>query len=82
MRCRAADCGAEILMARTVNGADMPVDPDPRPDGNLRLLREDGVLHVYVLTGAELAIARDAEEPLHVSHFTTCTAPRRFRRYR
>ncbi len=40
--CRA--CPARIRWARTKNGAPMPLDHDPSPTGNVRLVR--GVAHV------------------------------------
>jgi hypothetical protein len=42
----------------------MPLDPTPKPSGNIRLA--DGVAEVV---GED---ARGANEELHVSHFATC----------
>ncbi len=46
-KCRS--CSKSILWVKTVNGSKMPLDPDPRPDGNVvsgwdgraRFLRRD-----------------------------------------
>ena len=44
-------CGREFLWARTAKGRAMPVDPEPRPDGNLATHRDlHGQLRVRVVT--------------------------------
>lgn len=65
-RCRS--CGAPIRWERTVNDKPIPLDPDPRPDGNLGI-RDDG--KVYSMgTPGEGAI--DVGVPRYVTHFATC----------
>lgn len=60
-RCRT--CDAPIIWARTPGGKAIPVDSEPRPDGNLVLEfnGEEGVTARYVSEGGT-----------HVSHFVTC----------
>lgn len=68
-RCRA--CGASILWAETLNGRRMPLDPEPREDGN-----------VMVVDGIATVLPGDVERipPLYVSHFVTCSDASRFRK--
>lgn len=58
-------CGAPIQWAHTATGGRMPLDPEPVPHGNVRLV--DGVAHV-LSRGA----AWDGVEPRYRSHFATC----------
>lgn len=67
-------CGEEFVWARTVKGRSMPVDPQPRPDGNLATYRDvAGQLRCRVVT---------ADEPLQgyerpaMPHAATCTPPK------
>lgn len=53
-----------MIWARTRKGNSMPLDPTPKPSGNIRLA--DGVAEV-VGKGS-----RGANEQLHVAHFVTC----------
>ena len=76
-RCRT--CTREILWALTERGKPIPIDPEPRPDGNIVLGGfggvEDRVAHVL---GAE----ETTSEPRYVSHFATCPQAETHRRRR
>lgn len=56
-------CGAPIRWARTDTGKAIPVDPEPRADGNITLV--DVGTHLAARVGA-------AGSGQHVSHFVTC----------
>lgn len=76
-------CGAVILWAITPKGRRLPVDPDPRPDGNVLVsdLRDvDGRYPCAILAGDMLADAQLAGAVLRVSHFATCPNARAHRR--
>lgn len=61
-------CGAAIRWERTVAGKPIPLDPEPRDDGNLGI-RDDG--RVYSL-GTPGQGALDLGVPRFVTHFATC----------
>ncbi len=67
-RCRT--CAREVLWALTEHGKAIPIDPDPRPDGNIVLRSVGGVDQriAHVLAAAEVAPGA----PRYVSHFATC----------
>lgn len=65
-------CGAPIAWAETIAGKRMPLDPEPRDDGNVRL-DKDGVAFV----GTDMLAA---DPPSYVSHFATCSHPQRHRK--
>lgn len=54
------------------SGKKMPIDPNPRPNGNVEILPnvdgETGMRMVEVVAKAAIS----AEHPRYVSHFTTC----------
>lgn len=65
---RCTSCQARIIGVLTVNGKWMPVDPEPRVDGNLVLVEGDGTVpHARVLKRGEVV-----DVPRYVSHFVTC----------
>jgi hypothetical protein len=68
-RCRS--CDALIVFARTGRGKAMPLDAEPRPDGNVELLEERGERRQLecrsVLPGMFVP-----DERRHVAHFATC----------
>lgn len=71
--CRGSSCRAEILFAHTGKKA-MPVDPQPHPDGNVRLIPStagDGrtIYRAEVLGPLEVQLA---DEPLYMPHHATC----------
>jgi hypothetical protein len=67
-------CGAQITFCRTVNGRPTPVDAVPSPKGD------------QVIVGDQVRKATAEEKasgvPLFISHFATCTDPKRFRKPR
>lgn len=68
-RCRS--CNARIRWVETQAGKKMPLDAEPRPEGNIVFTpeeAEDG--RVRVLTGDEQVAP--ATRPRYVSHFATC----------
>lgn len=69
-------CGAPIIWTRTAKGKAMPVDAEPRSDGEIALRDEEGTL-VAVYIGA----ATDGEAR-YVSHFATCKDSDSWRRRR
>jgi hypothetical protein len=74
---RCIRCGAWIRWVITENGKRMPLDPKPRPDGNVvpRRAPTGGAWVAHVLGGAEMP----AQERAFVSHFTTCPNAGAFR---
>lgn len=73
--CRAQVCGARFQWAETAKGRAIPVDLEPDPTGNVRLVARNyrpGAPLAEVLTGSELVDARRAGEDLYLAHFATC----------
>lgn len=76
-RCRT--CEQEIVWALTERGKPIPIDPNPRADGNITL---------HSLAGADQQIAHvlgadeAASGPTYVSHFATCPDAETHRRRR
>jgi hypothetical protein len=64
-QCRS--CKADILWATTVKGKSMPVDVEPRADGNVWLTVDHHLLFAQVVTQAPLIAV-----PLRHSHMETC----------
>jgi hypothetical protein len=82
-------CGAPVEWVRTTEGRTMPLDPDPRLDGNL----ERTGSRSRTRQGTEVDVVRvvpTGDEPLpgidppdrFVSHFATCPHADRWRRDR
>ncbi len=68
-------CGARIRWALTERSRNIPVDPEPHPEGNLRVEDRRGLDRAIV-------VAPGTEPVLYRSHFATCpnaTAHRRAR---
>jgi hypothetical protein len=66
---RCGSCGAAIFWAKTQIGKRIPIDLEPRADGNLVVRRaQAGVVAVPLAKAGELG----PDEVLHVSHFATC----------
>lgn len=66
MSARCSTCGAPILWAKTAKGKPMPLDAEPRDDGNVVLERG-----VAIVIGPLEHVTRRTE-PLFVSHLATC----------
>ena len=74
---RCQSCGAPIRWVITLDGARMPLDPDPHPRGNVvpELQGRDGQAPRAVV------LAKPAtDRPAWVSHFTTCRSAASHRR--
>lgn len=83
--CRGQRCKAEILFAWT-GKKSMPVDPEPHPDGNVRLhrvpdsSRQGGYRYTAEVLGPlEVELARADGTELHMSHHATCVDAAAFR---
>jgi len=72
-------CGAPIRWATTTKGRRMPIDPEPHPEGNIRLQElDDGIAPIaHVLDALDASMT---SEPLYRSHFATCPEADEFRR--
>lgn len=76
-RCRT--CEQEIVWALTELGKPIPIDPNPRADGNITLHALGGAHQqiAHVLAADEVASG-----PTYVSHFVTCPDAELHRRRR
>jgi len=72
-KCRS--CGAAIFWAKTRAGKNVPIDAEPRADGNLRIRRVDDL--AWILSGDDDSIAGFQR---HVSHFATCPDSAKWRK--
>lgn len=72
IQCRS--CEAPIIGALTVNGKWMPVDQEPRADGNLSLTESEPIPLVTVIKAGD-----DVGGRRYVSHFVTCPNAARHR---
>lgn len=82
-QCRS--CPARFQWALTeAKGKRTPIDPEPSPEGTIRLRARGNELLPYaiVLRGDELDEARAAGENLYLTHFATCPNAARHRRAR
>ena len=70
-------CDAPIIWAITSKGRRMPVDAEPRPDGNVELIDSGGMMPQTVVH-AQPPLA--AENPLHTPHHMTCPQAHEWRR--
>jgi hypothetical protein len=75
------ECAQPIFIARTDNDKLMPVDALPNPErGNLRVWRDEhDKMRVEVLRPADRP-RHGSTADLYLSHFATCTNPKRFRK--
>lgn len=70
MRAICRRCDAEILWGITAKGKRMPIDLEPRPDGNLAVYRDPNAqLRVRVL---EAGLKPEPYERPGMPHFATC----------
>jgi hypothetical protein len=74
-RSNCGSCQAPVIGALTVNGKFMPVDAEPREDGNLTLTDADPIPHVTVIKAGQTV-----DGPRYVSHFATCSNAAQHRR--
>jgi hypothetical protein len=64
-------CFAPIVWVELPSGKRLPLDPSAAPGrGNVRV---GDNRKAAVLSGPSLAIARERNEPLFISHFATCS---------
>ncbi len=71
---RTSECGscrAPIIWTVTHKRKRMPVDAEPREDGNI-VLRQEGDTVVAEYPGKEHPSLFEAPRPRYVSHFSTC----------
>lgn len=75
-----ASCGAPVRWAMTTKGRRMPLDLDPRDDGNITVAPQPGGFDRATVWGN----SREGMPPgpRYVSHFATCSAAARHRRRR
>lgn len=66
VHCKA--CDAPIEFAITTKGSRIPLNIDSHPDANI-IIDDTGVAHVV-----------PKGQGVRISHFATCTQPKRFRR--
>jgi hypothetical protein len=62
-------CGAEIRWVLTENGSRMPIEPGPRPDGNLEMVATRAGMPVVRVWQPSLF---PSDAPLYLTHFARC----------
>jgi hypothetical protein len=73
-------CQRPIFWGQLPSKKSMPVNAEPSPEGNVRLVDRGGSVLAFVLAGDELARARAAGDRLRTSHFADCPAAAQHRR--
>lgn len=74
-------CGAKMRWARNESsGKNIPLDPEPVPDGNLVLVRCDPSEPMTVRALRKEDPDPDPSLPRYVAHFKTCPLADSFRR--
>lgn len=63
-------CKAVINWYKTVAGRNMPLDPEPHPDGNV---------FIDVVRNEASIVPKGSRVPLYRSHFVTCPDAGKFR---
>ncbi len=56
-------CRAQVNWYKTTTGKNMPLDPEPHPDGNV---------YVDIVANVVSVVAKGSRTPLYRSHFATC----------
>jgi hypothetical protein len=69
---RCCSCDAPIRWAKTAAGKTIPIDAEPRRDGNVQLGYVGGYMVAIVVNDADALAAQAAGHDLYVSHFATC----------
>jgi hypothetical protein len=64
-------CGARIDWYKTTAGKNMPIDPEPHADGNVR---------VDVVSNVVAVVAPGSHAPLYRPHWATCPKAASFKR--
>ena len=79
-KCRS--CGAEVTWATTDAGKGIPLDPEPRQDGNLVIVGDDhfGTPRVRLDRPDDNQGALFGPSERYVSHFVTCPDASEWRR--
>lgn len=65
-------CQAPITMVRTSSGGWMPLRPEPDPVGNVRLVKQDGVLFADVITSEYARANLYPGETWYRPHWADC----------
>lgn len=76
-------CSAPIIWSVTHQGRRMPVDAEPRPDGNVTLRHQGGdgdLPPVAEYPGKEHGMLFTEDHSRYVSHFVTCGQSDEWRR--
>lgn len=66
-------CKAPVNWYKTTAGKNMPIDPDPHPDGNVR---------IDVVSNVAQVVPKGSHHVLYRSHFATCPDAGQHRRPR
>jgi len=76
-RCLSAQCGAQLIWAKTPKGKNTPVDVEPSPAGTILLVDRGDRVPVAIVVKA---VERDQHAgKLHTTHWATCPAAPAFR---
>lgn len=73
-------CSAEIRWETTEAGKAIPLDPEPRADGNVDVVFIGGEQLAVVLGPHDAVTAQAAGHQLYVTHFSTCPSAGAWRR--
>lgn len=76
-RCRS--CNAAVVWAVTHKGTPVQVDPEPRPDGNIRLEEGADKTVAHYIKKSDTQSLFD-EGPRYVVHFATCPQAKEWRK--
>lgn len=67
-----SSCKSPIRWVKMESGKRNPLDAEPTAKGNVIVEGGAGQERGVVLSGDELAHARETREPLYLSHFASC----------
>lgn len=71
---KCSSCGADIFWSVTSTGKKIPIDSEPRKDGNIFISNESAV---YITANSPES---EATTPRYVSHFATCPQSKDWRK--